>query len=98
MSGKLTRWAYRKLIEEDIAWLKEQPRTLERDHIVLILERSEVHEYGEEQKLTPAEMDELAGYPLDHELMAKFTFKEGEEITPKTLHEALERYHQERKK
>ena len=48
--------------------------------------------------LTHAEMDELAGYPLDHELMAKFTFKEGEEITPKTLHEALERYHQERKK
>jgi hypothetical protein len=48
--------------------------------------------------LTNEEMDELAGYPLDHELMAKFTFKEGEGITPKTLHEALERYHQERKK
>jgi len=30
--------AYRKLIQEDIDWLKTINRTLERDHIIVILE------------------------------------------------------------
>jgi hypothetical protein len=30
--------AYRKLVQEDIDWLLTMPRTLERDHILLILE------------------------------------------------------------
>lgn len=29
--------AYRKLIEENIAWLMAMPRTLERDHIEQVL-------------------------------------------------------------
>lgn len=29
---------YRKLVAEDIEWLKTVPRTLERDHVLLILE------------------------------------------------------------
>lgn len=28
---------YRILVEEDLAWLKTMPRTLERDHIEIIL-------------------------------------------------------------
>ncbi len=33
----VTAEAYRKLIAEDIAWLLQQPKCLERDHIALIL-------------------------------------------------------------
>jgi hypothetical protein len=29
--------AYRKLIDENIAWLRTMPRTLERDHIEQVL-------------------------------------------------------------
>ncbi len=29
--------AYRKLIDENIEWLLSQPRTLERDHIEIVL-------------------------------------------------------------
>ncbi len=38
MACTLNREAYRKLINEDFAWLMEQPRSLERDHIVECLE------------------------------------------------------------
>ena len=41
MSTKLTRSAFRELIEQDIAWLLAQPRTLERDHIEHILKDTE---------------------------------------------------------
>lgn len=37
VSGKLTRSAYENLIAEDIKWLLEQERTLERDHILDVL-------------------------------------------------------------
>ena len=40
VSFKVTCAAYVKLIEEDLAWLQQQPRTLERDHIDLILRES----------------------------------------------------------
>lgn len=30
---------YRKLVQEDIDWLMTVPRTLEREHILLILEQ-----------------------------------------------------------
>ena len=33
----LNRSGYRKLIEEDVNWLKQQPRTLEREHIEAVL-------------------------------------------------------------
>jgi len=33
MAGILNMRAYIQLFDEDIAWLLEQPRTLERDHI-----------------------------------------------------------------
>jgi hypothetical protein len=41
MATKLNRSAFRELIEQDIAWLLAQPRTLERDHIEHILENAE---------------------------------------------------------
>lgn len=34
----VTAETYRKLVTEDIEWLKTVPRTLERDHVLLILE------------------------------------------------------------
>lgn len=46
MTGKLTRDAYRRLIEEDLQWLMKQPRTLERSHIAEIIKASERNEYG----------------------------------------------------
>lgn len=33
----MNRWAYEKLIAEDLEWLMAQPRTLERDHIADVL-------------------------------------------------------------
>ena len=38
MSMVVNAEAYRKLIREDIAWLDKMPRTLERDHILQVLE------------------------------------------------------------
>lgn len=46
VSGRMTRAAYAALIEEDIAWLLQQPRTLEREHILLILQRQPTDQYG----------------------------------------------------
>ncbi len=40
MAHKLTRDAYVQLIEEDIAWIMKIPRTLEREHIILVLRDS----------------------------------------------------------
>ena len=45
MSMRLTRWAYESLVAEDIAWLKTMPRTLERDHILMILGEAVRYEY-----------------------------------------------------
>ena len=33
----LNREAYTKLVDEDLTWLRKQPRTLERDHIEAVL-------------------------------------------------------------
>lgn len=38
MPTTLNREAFEKLIDEDIEWLKQQTRTLERDHIETCLE------------------------------------------------------------
>lgn len=46
MSTRLNREAYEKLVKEDIEWLRQQPRTLERDHILVILEKAVDYEYG----------------------------------------------------
>ena len=45
MSMRLTRWAYESLVAENIAWLKTMPRTLERDHILMILAEAVAYEY-----------------------------------------------------
>ena len=49
MSGRLMREAYEKLIEEDIEWLMRQPRSLEQEHIKLILELSPDRVYGKKR-------------------------------------------------
>ena len=43
--SRLNRWAYEKMIQENIDWLLQQPRTLERDHIERVLRSSPDHEY-----------------------------------------------------
>ena len=55
MSHKLSPDAYKKLIDEDLAWLAAQPRTLERDHIIEIVKASLNHEYP--PPTTPKESD-----------------------------------------
>jgi len=73
MSGRLTREAYAKLIEEDIKWLESCPRTLERDHILLILKDAvrdeyDVPERGKEHSMdvkTRAALDLLDGVAHD---------------------------------
>lgn len=39
MGGRMTPSVYKKIIEQDIAWLDKQPRTLEHDHIRAVLLR-----------------------------------------------------------
>ena len=51
MGCQLTRAAYEQLIAEDLDWLLKQPRTLERDHIALIVRRSPEDIYGLADKL-----------------------------------------------
>ncbi len=55
MSSKLTRRSYEQVIAEDIAWLRQQPDTLERDHIEAVLRASPDHEYGPRRPEPPAE-------------------------------------------
>ena len=38
MNYPLNAPALQKVIDENLKWLRSQPRTLERDHIVMILE------------------------------------------------------------
>jgi hypothetical protein len=54
MSGKLTRDAYQKLIDENLAWLETMPRTHERDHIAMIVRASPDYEY-------PSKAEAVAG-------------------------------------
>ncbi len=61
MSTTMTRAAYRTLIAENLAWLDEQPRSLEREHIRCIVKRSEMHEYGPETSPLPTPTQTEAG-------------------------------------
>lgn len=40
MPSQINRPAYKRLIDENIEWLRKQPRTLEREHIIAIVEDS----------------------------------------------------------
>jgi hypothetical protein len=40
MPTRLNQDAYQRLVDEDLAWLREQPRTLEREHVELIVRDS----------------------------------------------------------
>lgn len=46
MPTKLNRSAYEQLVAEDLAWLDQQPRSLERDHIRVIVQASVNLIYG----------------------------------------------------
>jgi len=57
MSRKLTRAAYQRLIDKDIAELRKLPETLERRHIEDVLRASVASEYDE--RPTRAEFDAM---------------------------------------
>lgn len=57
MTMKVTRSAYEELIQEDIDWLMKQPRTLERDHIILIVKQSPEVEYDIADKIERLERE-----------------------------------------
>ena len=65
MTMKLNRSSYEALIAEDIVWLMRQPRTLERDHILAVLQVSADHEYGPKPKPCAS-----CGAPATHECQA----------------------------
>jgi hypothetical protein len=44
--GRMNRASYERMIAENIEWLEQQPRTLERDHVIAIVKASADHEYG----------------------------------------------------
>jgi hypothetical protein len=48
MSTTMNRKAYQALIDENLAWLEQQPRTLEREHIRRIVSWSLTREYGDD--------------------------------------------------
>lgn len=54
MAGKMNRWGYQKLVDEDVAWLEQQPRTLERDHVIKVVKESVEAEYGKAPEGSPA--------------------------------------------
>ena len=45
MNMRMTRDAYEEIVRQDLEWLRRQPRSLERDHIVVVLEHSVRTEY-----------------------------------------------------
>lgn len=52
-SKKVTRVAYEQLVNEDLAWLLKQPRTLERDHVEAIVRASVDVEYPPKTTTAP---------------------------------------------
>jgi hypothetical protein len=46
----LNRTAFRKIIQEDLDWLLNQPRSLERDHIEHLLRHADRTYYGPENE------------------------------------------------
>lgn len=52
MSQKLNKLNYIKLIQEDIDWLYQMPNTLERQHIIKVLELSPTREYDDAKELS----------------------------------------------
>jgi hypothetical protein len=49
MTMKLNRSAYDQLVSQDIAWLEQQPISLERNHIREIVQKSSVLYYDAEE-------------------------------------------------
>jgi hypothetical protein len=77
LTSKLTREAYEDLIKGDIGWLLMQPRTLERDHVLMVLKASADHEYGKEREhhiklVTQAQKDTLVCRRILLDLMKSY--------------------------
>jgi len=61
----LNRAAYEKLITENLAWLDSMPRTLERDHIQLIVQLSPEREFGPKEPVDVADPSTTDAYDPD---------------------------------
>jgi len=55
MKTTMNKKSYEKIIKEDIMWLKHQPNTLEREHILKVLEWAVRYEYVYIKPLHPNE-------------------------------------------
>lgn len=63
MSSKMHRDSYEALVKDNLAWLEAQPRTLERDHIMMIVRQSVEHYYPPDGvRLCRFEPGHAAGY------------------------------------
>ena len=54
MPTKMNRKAYEELVREDLEWLRWQIMTLERDHVIAIVEASADLIYGESGAVAPS--------------------------------------------
>ncbi len=93
MSGKVTRAAFQQLIAEDIVWLEAQPRTLERDHIIMCVREAERYYYDEAQDEAIRAARGRALRPLEqHErMLIRGAFLNGEDDVVRAVHELIER-------
>jgi hypothetical protein len=53
MAGTMNKATYEKVIAQDVEWLEKQPRTLEREHILKVLEWAVRYEYDFKAPLRP---------------------------------------------
>lgn len=74
MGSKMNRQAYERLVAEDIEWLQQQPRTLERDHIEAILKGSVSYYYPEPPSRQPTRLDLCPA--CQHELHGRYACEE----------------------
>lgn len=68
---RLNRHAYQRLINEDLEWLSRQPRSLEREHIEVIVRQSPEREYTRASSSAEGVRDYNAGYVAGLEAAAK---------------------------
>lgn len=81
MGTPLNKTAYEKLIEENLAWLLAQPRTLERDHIEQIVRHSTAMLYPAKEPVQ--QDDQLVSREADGSLSVSVyedLFKQGDRV------------------
>ena len=86
MPIRLNKEAYQQLINEDLEWLLEQPRTLERDHIESCMKWLLVNRPEEKPRRSPNKVADLK-LPEDYIAFGLRYPKEGEDEEDEKNHE-----------